>query len=65
VATAWTLAFEDLQQATPGAAGLLRLLAFCAPEAVPCGCYCGPAKVPPNPPGWRTTAPTTRTDHRS
>ena len=29
------LAFEDLQQAAPGAAGLLRLLAFCAPEAIP------------------------------
>ena len=35
VATTWRLAFEDLQQAAPGAAGLLRLLAFCAPEAVP------------------------------
>jgi hypothetical protein len=35
VATTWGLAFEDLQQAAPGAAGLLRLLAFCAPEAVP------------------------------
>ena len=35
VATTWTLAFGDLAQAEPGAAGLLRLLAFCAPEAVP------------------------------
>ena len=35
VATTWRVAFEDLQQAAPGAAGLLRLLAFCAPEAVP------------------------------
>ena len=35
VATTWALAFEDLQQAAPGAAGLLRLLAFCAPEAIP------------------------------
>jgi hypothetical protein len=35
VATTWRLAFEDLQHAAPGAAGLLRLLAFCAPEAVP------------------------------
>ncbi|HEV3295732.1 MAG TPA: FxSxx-COOH system tetratricopeptide repeat protein, partial [Streptosporangiaceae bacterium] len=35
VATTWRLAFEDLAQATPGAAGLLRLLAFCAPEAIP------------------------------
>jgi Tetratricopeptide repeat len=35
VATTWRLAFEDLQQAAPRAAGLLRLLAFCAPEAIP------------------------------
>jgi hypothetical protein len=35
VATTWRLAFEDVRQAAPGAAGLLRLLAFCAPEAVP------------------------------
>jgi len=35
VATTWRFAFEDLQQAAPGAVGLLRLLAFCAPEAVP------------------------------
>ena len=35
VATTWTLAFERLQQAKPGAVGLLRLLAFCAPEAIP------------------------------
>ena len=35
VATTWRLAFEDLQYAAPGAAGLLRLLAFCAPEAIP------------------------------
>jgi hypothetical protein len=35
VATTWQLAFEDLQRAAPGAAGLLRLLAFCAPEAIP------------------------------
>jgi hypothetical protein len=35
VATTWRLAFEDLRQASPGAAGLLRLLACCAPEAVP------------------------------
>ena len=35
VATTWRLAFEDLAQAAPGAAGLLRLLAFCAPEAMP------------------------------
>ena len=35
VATTWKLAFEDVQHAAPGAAGLLRLLAFCAPEAIP------------------------------
>ena len=35
VATTWSLAFEDLQRVAPGAVGLLRLLAFCAPEAVP------------------------------
>jgi hypothetical protein len=35
VATTSTLAFEDLQHAAPRAAGLLRLLAFCAPEAIP------------------------------
>ena len=35
VATTWRLAFEDMQQAAPGAAGLLRLLAFCAPEPIP------------------------------
>ncbi len=35
VATTWTVAFEDVQRAAPGAAGLLRLLAFCAPEAIP------------------------------
>jgi hypothetical protein len=35
VATTWALAFAQLQEADPGAAGLLRLLAFCAPEAIP------------------------------
>jgi hypothetical protein len=35
VATTWALAFEQLRQATPGAVGLLELLAYCAPEAVP------------------------------
>ena len=35
VVTTWRLAFGDLAQAAPGAAGLLRLLAFCAPEAIP------------------------------
>jgi hypothetical protein len=35
VATAWSLAFTQLEQSAPEAVGLLRLLAFCAPEAVP------------------------------
>ena len=35
VAATWALAFTQLEGADPGAAGLLRLLAFCAPEAVP------------------------------
>ena len=35
VVTTWGVAFTDVQQTEPGAAGLLRLLAFCAPEAIP------------------------------
>ena len=35
VATTWALAFAELEQSAPGAAALLRLLAFCAPDAVP------------------------------
>ena len=35
VASTWALAFDRLQQTEPGAVGLLRLLAFCAPEAIP------------------------------
>ena len=35
VAATWRLAFADVQRATPGAAALLRLLAFCAPETIP------------------------------
>ena len=35
VAMTWALAFEQLEQSDPGAAGLLRLLACCAPEAIP------------------------------
>jgi hypothetical protein len=35
VATTWALAFAQLQDSDPGAAGLLRLLAFCAPDAIP------------------------------
>ena len=35
VATTWALAFAQLEQSAPGAVGLLRLLAYCAPEAIP------------------------------
>ena len=35
VASTWALAFDRLQQTAPGAVGLLRLLAFYAPEAIP------------------------------
>jgi Domain of unknown function (DUF4062)/Tetratricopeptide repeat len=35
VATTWRLAFEHIKLADPCAAGLLRLLANCAPEAIP------------------------------
>ena len=35
VASTWALAFGRLQHTEPGAVGLLRLLAFCAPEAIP------------------------------
>jgi hypothetical protein len=35
VASTWALAFDRLQESAPGASGLLRLLAFCAPEAIP------------------------------
>ena len=35
VATTWSLAFGHLCQSAPAASGLLRLLACCAPEAIP------------------------------
>jgi hypothetical protein len=35
VVATWALAFTELEGSDPGAAGLLRLLAFCAPEAIP------------------------------
>jgi hypothetical protein len=35
VATTWALAFTQLERSAADAAGLLRLLAFCAPEAIP------------------------------
>ena len=37
VAATWALAFERLQHTYPYGIGLLRLMAFCAPEAVPLG----------------------------
>ncbi len=35
VASTWALAFDHLQHTEPRAVGLLRLAAYCAPEAVP------------------------------
>jgi hypothetical protein len=35
VAATWALAFTQVEHSEPGAAALLRLLAFCAPEAIP------------------------------
>jgi hypothetical protein len=35
VAATWTLAFSRLEESAAGAVSLLRLLAFCAPDAVP------------------------------
>jgi hypothetical protein len=35
VATTWALAFGELEQSAPEATGLLRLLAFYAPQAIP------------------------------
>ena len=35
VATTWALAFSQLEESSPAAVGLLRLLAFCAPDAIP------------------------------
>jgi hypothetical protein len=35
VKATWSLAFGELEQSAPQAVGLLRLLAYCAPEAVP------------------------------
>ncbi len=37
IANTWALAFDRLQGAAPNAVGLLRLLAFYAPEAIPLG----------------------------
>jgi hypothetical protein len=37
VATTWSLAFEQLEKTEPSSVGLLRLLACCAPDALPLG----------------------------
>ena len=37
VATTWSLAFGELERFAPSGVGLLRLVAFCAPEAIPLG----------------------------
>jgi hypothetical protein len=52
VASTWALAFDRLRQTTPGAVGLLRLLAFCAPEAIPLRVLLQPR---PGSPGSLTT----------
>ncbi|HEV3294707.1 MAG TPA: tetratricopeptide repeat protein, partial [Streptosporangiaceae bacterium] len=49
VASTWALAFDRLRQTRPGAVGLLRLLAFCAPEAIPLGLLLQPR---PGLAGW-------------
>jgi hypothetical protein len=37
VTTTWALAFSQIEERAPQAAGLLRLLACCSPEAIPLG----------------------------
>ena len=48
VTTTWRLALDQLQQTAPQAAGLLRLLACCAPEAIRWTCCCSPAPNSPS-----------------
>ncbi len=57
VASTWALAFDRLQQTAPGAVGLLRLLAFCAPEAIPLRLLAQPFAVRPRRRVWRMLAP--------
>ena len=60
VARTWALAFGRLQQSAPGAVGLLRLLAFCAPEAIPLRLLLQPDPrfaVKPRRRVWRVRAP--------
>ena len=49
VATTWTLAFKMVEQNSPVAAGLLRLLACCAPEPVPLQLLLRPPHGPEDP----------------
>jgi hypothetical protein len=46
VATTWALAFSRLEHAGPAPAGLLRLLACCAPEAIPLPLLLQPGPAP-------------------
>jgi hypothetical protein len=60
VASTWALAFDRLQQTAPRAVGLLRLLAFCAPEAIPLRLLLQPQSrfaVRPRRRAWRLLAP--------
>ena len=47
VATTWLLAFDQIEQSSPAAVGLLRLLACCAPQAVPLRLLLHPRSWPP------------------
>jgi hypothetical protein len=44
VTATWALAFTQVEESAPSAAGLLRLLAFCAPDAVPLGVLLQPRR---------------------
>ena len=60
VASTWALAFDRLQQTAPDAVGLLRLLAFCASEAIPLLLLLQPnprAAIRPRRRAWRMLAP--------
>jgi hypothetical protein len=46
VAATWRMAFEDLQHAAPGAAGVLRLLACLAPDPVPLALLLSDTEIP-------------------
>ena len=60
VASTWALAFDRLEQTAPGAVGLLRLLTFCASEAIPLRLLLQPnprAAIRPRRRAWRMLAP--------